>query len=394
MLEVLSINLDNELDLPLTHRKAATITKYIGLTLSTQTTFATAVSEVCRAVLEKTLNSVLSFRLRREDNRWFLSARITTDSHFTDNSEELKYAKRLIPVLEVKQEGAQTIILLKLGIPKLVRISRDMGVRLAEHLKNTSADSPYEEIKLRNQELFNLTEQKDQELKLAAMLDEKKSEFLSIASHELRSPLTLIKAYAQLGKSFEHKDPAKMASYLDKISQQATKVNVLIQHLLDVSKIENNKLEYQMEPINLNSFLTDVMSDVRLSHPTHTITTHTEGVGNAILDKLRIEQVIVNLVNNAVKYSAKGKQIAVNMLIQPNQVVISVKDEGIGLSPENLSRVFEKFFRADEVAQRISGLGMGLYITTHIVKGHHGRIWAESKENEGSTFSFSLPLAG
>ncbi|WP_345950587.1 HAMP domain-containing sensor histidine kinase [Mucilaginibacter sp. PAMB04274] len=394
MLEIVSINLDNELDLPITHKKAAAITKYIGLTLSTQTTFATAVSEACRAVLEKTLSSVLSFRLKREDGRWFLSARITTDGHFTENSEELKYAKRLIPVLEVSKNHGATIILLRLGIPRSVKVSGDMASRLAEHMRTTVAESPYEEVKQRNQELFSLAEQKEEQLKLAALLNEKKSEFLSIASHELRSPLTIIKAYAQMGKSFESKDPAKMAMYLDKINQQATKVNTLIQQLLDVSKIENNKLEYQMERVDLNTFIAEVLGDIRIANPSHVIEIKPmAGNGFVSIDKLRLEQALVNLIGNAIKYSAKGKLITVSVNLQLNdQVVISVKDEGIGLSEENLARVFEKFFRAEDISQKVSGLGMGLYITTHIIKGHRGNIWAESKENEGSTFSFSLPL--
>jgi len=393
MVEIVSINLDNELDLPLTHKRAVAITKYMGLTMSTQTTFATAVSEACRAVLEKTLNSVLSFRLKKEDLRWFLSARITTDAAFAGHSEELKYAKRLIPILEVEPHGDNTIIMLKLGLPRSTRVSGDMSSRLAEHIKTLAAESPYEGIKMRNQELSTLTVQKDEQLRMAFMLNEKKSEFLSIASHELRSPLTLIKAYAQIGKSFVGKDPEKMATYLDKINQQATKVNTLIQQLLDVSKIDNSKLEYQLERIDLNEFMTEVMDAVVLSNPTHTITLNLANPGYVNIDKLRIEQVLINLVGNAVKYSDKDKPVSITLTNGEDSITVSIKDEGVGLSEENLSKVFDKFFRAEDMASKTSGLGMGLYITNHIVKGHQGTIWAESKEQEGSTFSFSLPLA-
>lgn len=393
MVEIVSINLDNELDLPLTHKRAVAITKYMGLTMSTQTTFATAVSEACRAVLEKTLNSALSFRLKKEDGRWFLSARITTDTNFTGHSEELKYARRLIPILEVEPHGDNTIITLKLGLPRSARVSGDMSSRLAEHIKTLAAESPYEEIKMRNQELSSLTEQKDEQLRMAFMLNEKKSEFLSIASHELRSPLTLIKAYAQIGRSFVDKDPQKMATYLDKINQQATKVNILIQQLLDVSKIDNSKLEYQLERVELNGFMNEVMDAVKLSNPTHEINLMEGTPGYVNIDKMRIEQVLINLVSNAVKYSDKGKPVTISVVNQPGNITISVKDEGIGLSEENLTKVFDKFFRAEDIAHKVSGLGMGLYITNHIVKGHEGHIWAESKEQEGSTFSFSLPLA-
>ncbi|QJD96979.1 HAMP domain-containing histidine kinase [Mucilaginibacter robiniae] len=393
MLEILSINLENEMDLPLTHKKAVGITKYLGLSVATQTAFATAVSEVCRAVIDKTLHSVLSFRAKREDGRWLIRARVVTDCRLSASSQELIYAKRLIPVIDVQPNGEGTVITLQLNLPRSVKISGDLVSRLANHVATAPPESPYEEIKQRNQELNTLSEKKDEQLRLATLLNEKKSEFLSIASHELRSPLTIIKAYAQIGKSFKDKNPEKMAEYLEKINQQATKVNVLIQQLLDLAKIENNKVDYRIEKVELSAFLSETLASVALSHPTHPVMFHANGPVYANIDKLRIEQVLVNLVSNAAKYSPNDKPITVALGEPANeQVIISVTDQGIGLSAENLSRVFDKFFRAEEVAQKVSGLGMGLYITTRIIKGHKGKIWADSKENEGSVFYFSLPV--
>ncbi|GAB2684701.1 hypothetical protein GCM10027037_02430 [Mucilaginibacter koreensis] len=393
MLEIVNINLDNELDLPLTHRRALAITKYVGLPASTQTTFATAISEAARAVMEKNLGSQLSFRFKKEDNRWFLNACITTEAVFTPDSKELKYARRLIPVLDVIKDNNKTILHLTLGLPRSTRISGDMTSRLSDHIKKSASESPYEEIKQRNQELYTLSEQQEEKLRLAALLNEQKSDFLSIASHELRSPLTLIKAYAQMGKAFEGKDPKKVGEFLDKINLQASKVNTLIQQLLDVAKIENHKIEYRFETVDVKVYLQEILEAARLLHASHVIVENIDLSASIDIDRLRMEQVFVNLIGNAVKYSEKGKTITITARHDVNKVVFNVQDQGIGLSPENLTKVFDKFFRAEEVAQNVSGLGMGLFITSRIVQGHQGHIWVESKENEGSVFSFSLPVA-
>lgn len=394
MLEISSINLENEMDLPLTNKRAVNITKYLGLTLSTQTTFATGVAEVCRAVLEKTLNSTLYFKADNHDGRWFLEAQIITDTNLlTEGSQELKYARRLIPVISIEADKGTTLIHLRLGLPQSVQLGGGRLSQLIQHIKTTIPVSAYEEIKLRNQELFTLAEEREEQLRLVSMLNEKKSEFLSIASHELKTPLTVIKAYAQIGKTFKDKDPGKMADYMDKINDQATKVNSLIHQLLDVAKIEANKADYRLERVEFTGFLEDVLASTGFSHPGHPLA---QRLGEPVwidLDKLRIEQVMINLVGNAAKYSPGGNTITVSLLHQePGYITVAVTDEGIGLSKDNITKVFDKFFRAEDVAQKVSGLGMGLYITSRIVKEHHGKIWVESEENKGSTFYFTLPL--
>lgn len=253
-------------------------------------------------------------------------------------------------------------------------------------------ESPYEEIKQKVKELSSIAEEKDEQLRLASFLNEKKSEFLSIASHELKTPLTVIKVYAQVARSLKDKDINKMVEYLDKIDQQATKVNNLVQQLLDLTKIENDKVNYRMEEVDLAAFLKEVLDSISYSHPNHPIVLKPFKDISLSLDKLRIEQVIVNLVSNAAKYSPNGKAITVEVDASSNQALtIGVTDQGIGLSEENLTKVFDKFFRAEDVIQKISGLGMGLYITTRIIKEHKGKIWAVSQEGKGSTFYFSLP---
>lgn len=394
MLEVSNIILDNEMDLPLTHKRAVSIGQYLGLSLSTQTTFATAVSEICRVVLEKTLDNVLSFCLSQEDVRWFLIATIkTSDRTITEGSEELKYARRLIPVLEVKRNDDGTVIDLKLGLPRTAQINKSKINLLIQHIKSTVPASSYEGIKQRNLELANLAEEREEQLRLSNILNTKKSEFLSIASHELRTPLTVIKAYAQVAKSLKDKDPKRLGEYLDKINQQASKVNTLIQQLMDLSKIENDKVDFKMERVEFNRYLSEVITSMEYSHPNHAIITTWSEPVHLTLDKLRIEQVLTNLISNAAKYSAAGNNITVKVDVStPENLTVSVTDQGIGVSKKDLAKVFDKFFRVESVAQKVAGLGMGLYITTRIIKEHHGKIWVDSVEGEGSTFYFSLPL--
>ncbi|MBS7564432.1 HAMP domain-containing histidine kinase [Mucilaginibacter sp. Bleaf8] len=391
MLEISSITLDNEMDLPLTHKRAAIIGQQLGLSLSTQTTFATAVSEVCRVVLERTLENLLSFYLEDNSDRWFLIATIrTAKTALNKHAEEFKYAHRLVPILEVRHQDGHTFIDLKLGLPRTVQLTKLKVNKLIQYMQNSITITPYEEIKQKNQELINLAGEREEQLRLSNILNAKKSEFLSIASHELRTPLTVIKAYAQVAKTL--KDPNRLVEYLDKIDQQASKVNVLIQQLMDLSKIENDKVDYRMERVDFNKFLSDVVTSAELSNPNHHISLELAHPVHPSMDRLRIEQVLVNLIGNAAKYSASGKNITVKVDVSiPHLLTVSVADQGVGISKKDLSKVFEKFFRADGVTKNVAGLGMGLYITTRIIKEHNGKIWAESTEGQGSTFYFSLP---
>lgn len=393
MAEISNILLENEMDLPLTHKRAASITKLLKLTLSTQATFATSVSELCRAVIEKSLVNVLSFGLTEIDGRWYLSATVTTEGTFNQDSEELKYARRLVPIMQVEKNGDKTVITLKLGLPKSLRISADAVARLKESILASIPLSPYAEIKRRNIELINLAEEREEQLRLLNYINEQKSEFLSIASHELKTPLTIIKSYAQIGKRLKDTDPEKMAEFMDKIDHQATKVNRLIEQMLELTRIENNQLDYQLEEVELACFVSDVINSLRSLYPQHQILTAFSVKPKVMIDKLRIEQVLINLLSNAVKYSNERTVITVSIdVIAGNSIKVSIKDHGIGLSKANLGKIFEKFFRAEEAAQKVSGLGMGLYITSKIVKNHKGELWAESEEQVGSTFSFSLPM--
>ncbi|HEY8133253.1 MAG TPA: ATP-binding protein [Thermoanaerobaculia bacterium] len=223
-----------------------------------------------------------------------------------------------------------------------------------------------------------------------------KDEFLSIASHELRTPVTSIKGYTQLAKTLiREQDLATSEEYLDIALDQIDRMSRLIVELLDVSRIETGRLEIRREPIPWIAFVRDVV------HRHHTAVSDRRfhlnvPSSNAVVvgDRDRLEQVLGNLLENAVKYSPDGSEIFVDVHEHGEQVVTSVCDKGIGIPNDELSQVFERFHRGRQVSStNYGGLGLGLYIARQIVERHGGAIWVESKEGSGTTFSFSLPAA-
>ncbi|HEX9163942.1 MAG TPA: ATP-binding protein [Thermoanaerobaculia bacterium] len=221
-----------------------------------------------------------------------------------------------------------------------------------------------------------------------------KDEFLSIASHELRTPVTSIKGYTQLAKTLiRENDLTTSEEYLDIALDQIDRMSRLILELLDVSRIETGRLEIRREPIQWSTFVRDVV------HRHHTAVSdrrfHLNVPDDTMIvtgDRDRLEQVLGNLLENAVKYSPEGSEIFVAVLDKPDQVVTSVCDRGIGIPSDELALVFERFHRGRKVSStNYGGLGLGLYITKQIIERHGGSIWVESKEGTGTTFYFLLP---
>ncbi len=220
-------------------------------------------------------------------------------------------------------------------------------------------------------------------------LDRQKDDFLSIASHELKTPLTSIKAYNQLLQR-EVEDGQLLV--LKKQEDQVRRLERLIGDLLDVSKISSGHLLYNKKDFSFDKVVHDALeAAVHLSKHHRLIL-----INNAIAcvngDKHRIEQVLDNLLSNAVKYSPRGSQVVVKSSIEDGNVVLSVKDEGPGIPKEYLAQIFDRFFRIDETKKQTGGLGLGLYISCQIIQAHGGSIWAESEKGQGTTFFVSLPV--
>jgi PAS domain S-box-containing protein len=261
----------------------------------------------------------------------------------------------------------------------------DDKLPLAEELAERAA------LAVENAKLY--TEQVEARRKVED-LSRLKDEFLSIASHELRTPVTSIKGYTQLAKTLiRENDLPTSEEYLDIALDQIDRMSRLILELLDVSRIETGRLEIRHEPIKWVQFVRGLV------HRHHTAVSdrrfHLNVPSNEMIvsgDRDRLEQVIGNLLENAIKYSPEGSEIFVNVEDRGDQVITSVCDKGIGIPSDELSQVFERFHRGRQVSStNYGGLGLGLYITRQIVDRHAGSIWVESKEGSGTTFFFSMP---
>ena len=223
-----------------------------------------------------------------------------------------------------------------------------------------------------------------------------KDEFLSIASHELRTPVTSIKGYTQLAKTLiRENDLETSEEYLDIALDQIDRMSRLILELLDVSRIETGRLEIRREPIPWPEFVRDVVNRHHTAVSDRQFHLNVPDGGKVVNgDRDRLEQVLGNLLENAVKYSPDGSEIFVNAEDKGDQIITSVCDRGIGIPTDELAQVFERFHRGRQVSStNYGGLGLGLYITRQIVERHNGSIWVESKEGSGTTFHFSLPTA-
>jgi len=231
----------------------------------------------------------------------------------------------------------------------------------------------------------DITERKQEEIL--------KNDFLAVASHELKTPITSIKAYTQLlAKTYQKTDNEFLKGALAKMENQINKMTKLVSDFLNISKIESGKFQLNIESFDLSKLVTEVAGDIQLVSVNHTIVVKdTEPVWvNA--DRERIAQVITNYLNNAVKYSPDNKQIVVKIQKEENYVTVSVTDKGIGIRPEEHKKIFERFYRAEaNMNTAFSGFGIGLYICAEIIRRHGGYVRVKSEEGKGSVFYFALP---
>lgn len=221
--------------------------------------------------------------------------------------------------------------------------------------------------------------------------EKKKDEFISIASHELKTPLTTIKAFFQLAKR-EINPEFKSYGFISKAGRQLDRMERLIEDLLDVSKINSGKMQYNLEQFEFSAILRDAVDSVQEISTTHKLVIERSPVVLFTGDRHRLEQVIINLLSNAVKYSPEADKVLVDAELKDDNLLVTIKDFGIGVSEEHLEALFERFYRVD-TQHRFQGLGLGLFISSDIIKRHGGRIWAESQEGFGSVFKFQLPVS-
>ena len=241
-------------------------------------------------------------------------------------------------------------------------------------------------------------------------LEKLKDEFVSIVSHELRTPLTTIKGYTQhLIRRIERRlrgisatQPANVVAELPEsydlrslniVQSQTDHLERLVNDLLDLSRVQWGELNLDYTSFYLADVLAENVRLAQISAEQHTIFLDIDAQDSKLVaDKLRISQVIGNILDNAVKFSPQGKQVTVILKEQGNEYLVSISDRGIGVNPDFFDHIFERFYRVRNTASRqYSGIGMGLYIAKAIVEAHGGRIWLSSNPGTGSTFYFTLP---
>jgi PAS domain S-box-containing protein len=224
-------------------------------------------------------------------------------------------------------------------------------------------------------------------------IDRMKTEFVSMVSHELKTPLTSIQGFAELMKARDFQKDRR-DRYMDIILKDSSRLMRLINNILDVSKLESGQVTFKPEPVSLQEFIPDILASFEGQVKNHVITHEIPNdVPILSLDRDMFNNVITNLVSNAVKYSPDGGNITVTAKKNEENVIINIQDEGAGIPPDKLKKVFDKFYRVDSSLTRETwGTGLGLATVKYIVEAFGGKIWVESEQGKGSNFIFTLPL--
>jgi len=243
----------------------------------------------------------------------------------------------------------------------------------------------------------DITERKNLEREVLKYegIDELKSNLLSTVSHELRTPLAIIKGYSTMlvryDKRFGHNE---RSAYLRSIDRATDRLVELVDHLLDMSRLEAGLLDLQKRPVRILPLLQETVQEAQIAAHGHNIILETERrLPRLNIDPRRTRQVLDNIVNNAIKYSKQGTRIAIQARRVESELLISIADQGIGIPAGDLPDVFTRMYRIEQrQTQEIGGAGLGLAICKGLVEKHGGRIWVESEVGRGSTFYFTLPL--
>ncbi|MGN6495476.1 MAG: PAS domain S-box protein [Agriterribacter sp.] len=233
--------------------------------------------------------------------------------------------------------------------------------------------------------MFDITERK--------VLEQQKEQFIGIASHELRTPVTSIKAYTEvLEELFTESGDMRSADLMRKMDVQVDRLTSLIYALLDTTRIAGGKLVLQKSDFAIDELLIETTEPMQRIAGKQQIELLLGASPIIHADRERIRQVLINLLSNAIKYASGTGNILVQSNVQDNELIISVKDNGAGIEEAEQQKIFEQFFRSNG-ANNVSGLGLGLFISSTIIKEHGGRIWVKSRKGEGAQFFFTIPLA-
>jgi len=226
-------------------------------------------------------------------------------------------------------------------------------------------------------------------------LEEIRRDFISNVSHEFRTPISSIKLIAETLINGALKDPGVSQDFLSRINTEADKLMSMTNELTELSMMENRETTLDKHPLKINNLVRQVVQRLQAQSDKKGLTLCVDiepAAPDLVIDQYRIEQVLVNLVYNAIKFTNPGGVITISVKTRDNEIMVSVSDTGIGIPREELPRVFERFYKVNK-ARDDEGVGLGLAISRHIITSHGGKIWAESEEGKGSIFFFTLPLS-
>jgi len=228
-------------------------------------------------------------------------------------------------------------------------------------------------------------------------LEKVRQDFVANVSHELRTPVSSIKGYAETLLDWAIDDKKNVREYVDIIHQNSDRLIRLIDDLLNLSKIESGKMPMVLLPVDMAVVLArsvTVLEKLRLEKAISLRVDAAQDLPKALADEQRLSQVLVNLLDNAIKYTPHGGAITVSISLEDKFIQVSISDTGIGIPAQDLPRIFERFYRVDKARSReLGGTGLGLSIVRHIIQAHSGQVWVQSELGRGSTFSFTVPAA-
>lgn len=222
------------------------------------------------------------------------------------------------------------------------------------------------------------------------LAEREKEDFISIASHELKTPLTALKGSLQVLERMKAAPTSMLPVLLEQANKSMNKVTLLVDELLNAGRLAEGQLQLKKTTFNLSKAIDECCLHVTATG-IHQLSIEGDKDMLVEADSERIQRVVVNFVNNAVKYATNSKSITIRLEGQPEQVKVAVTDEGPGIAPEKIPQVFHRYFRGEQQGRQYSGLGLGLYISAEIIKQHGGQIGVDSAPGSGSTFWFTLP---
>lgn len=305
---------------------------------------------------------------------------------FNDITKDSRYNKKMVPVTRL-EEGL--VLVSYLGVAVISSSNKIIGALFFGHSKPNVFKEEHEAL------VVSIASQASVALENSILFEEvktlsaKKDEFIALASHELKTPLTTIKGYLQiLNRSI--KDQLS-TTFIQKSIMQAEKLNALVSDLFDISRIEGGKLHFDFEVFQLKDLLVDVIETFHHNIATHTIVLEDQSKDTSLdADKQRVEQVLINLISNAIKYSPKADKVLVKLNDSETTLSIKIQDQGVGLTKDQQRQIFTRFYRAENKSG-ISGLGLGLYLSKEIIDRHNGSITVNSRFGKGSEFMVTLP---